>query len=390
MQYGLIGEHLSHSFSVEIHQLIGEYDYQLVEIAPDELNLFLKKREFRGLNVTIPYKQKVIPMLDHISPEASRIGAVNTIVNREGELWGYNTDYYGFLQAAKHISLDFRGRNLLVLGRGGAAKAISLAANDSGAAGVTLTGRDTDVNALLNSCEFDCIVNATPVGMFPNIFDLPSVIPSSKNNLKQVMDCVYNPLRTKLVVDAQMNGIRAEGGLYMLVAQAVKAASLFLDKEFEESLTESFYEKILERKRNTVLIGMPSCGKSTLGRRLAQEQGREFLDTDEEIVRRERMTIPDIFNSKGEEYFRRVEKAVIKDLSSSQGCVIATGGGAILDSENMINLKMNGNLIYLYKNPEELSVGNGRPLSKDRDSINSMFELRNPLYLSFSDEILNT
>lgn len=387
MLYGLIGEHLQHSFSVEVHKLIAEYDYQLIEVSPDELTDFLARRDFRGLNVTIPYKQKVIPLLDHISDEAHRIGAVNTVVNRDGELWGYNTDCYGFSEWASHLDLDFKGRKVLILGRGGAAKAVSVAANDAGASFVTMTGRDTDMSTQLQGRDYDCIVNATPVGMFPDIFAQPLLDLGELNHLTYFLDCIYNPLRTLAVMDAKSRGVVSDGGLYMLVAQAVKSASLFLDRDFDISLTDSVYDKILKSKENLVFIGMPTCGKTTLGRKIANERGMEFFDTDEMIVSKTGRSIQDIFSEFGEEYFRKLESETVREVSSRQNCVIATGGGVILDPQNIANLKCNGHLYYIYKEISDLEIGLGRPLLKDYDSLRKMWEERHSLYLKYCDEI---
>ena len=389
MEFGLVGEHLKHSFSVEIHSLIGSYDYQLKEIAPDGLKDFLKRREFRGINVTIPYKQAVMPFLDRVSPEAERIGAVNTIVNRDGELYGYNTDYYGFALLAKRTGISFSGRNVLIYGRGGAAKAVAAVALDAGAVKVVQTGRDTDLSTSGIGRDFDILVNATPVGMFPATDVALPVSPEEFSHLEGVLDCIYNPLRTRLVCDAQMRGIPSDGGLYMLVAQAVKASELFRDKTLPPELADSVYDALLDIKRNTVIIGMPSCGKSTYARRLSRETGRAFVDTDRLIEETAGMSVTDMFAQRGEAEFRRLESEVIRDVSKWQGCIIATGGGTVLNPVNMLNLKMNGRIVYLRTALENLKTGGSRPLSKDTGALERIYAERRPLYEKYAEVTVN-
>ena len=333
MKYGLIGEHLTHSYSCEIHAQIADYEYELHELAPSELGGFLTKREFNAINVTIPYKQDVIPYLDGISDTAKRIGAVNTIVNRGGKLYGDNTDFAGMLALAKHIGVDMKGKKVLILGTGGASKTGHALAEYMGAESVYYVSRSgkngsiTYEQAVSEHSDAQVIINATPVGMFPKQGGRPIDI-SAFPKLEGVLDAIYNPLRTNLILDAQERGIPAEGGLYMLSAQAVHAAAVFQDIPLDESLVDKAFKSVKNDKQNIVLIGMPSSGKTTVGRILAEKCGKELADTDEYIVKKIGMPIADFFAKHGEAEFRKIEKETVAGLASTGGKIIATGGGA--------------------------------------------------------------
>ena len=313
-EYGCIGEHLPHSFSREIHEQIGAYAYELKELTPDELPVFMTARAFRGINVTIPYKQAVIPFLDEIDETAKAIGAVNTVVNRNGKLFGFNTDLDGLTRLIRRIGLDLKGKKVLIPGTGGTSRTASFAAEKLGAREilrVSRTGREgslTYEDVLRNHTDAEIILNTTPCGMFPETDAQPLPL-DPFDRLQGVADVIYNPLRSRLVLDARSRGIPAEGGLYMLVAQAVRASEHFLDTVYSPDLTDRIYEHILRAKENIVLIGMPGSGKSAVGKILTARTGRPLADTDELIVRKAGKSIPDIFREDGEPAFRDLESA---------------------------------------------------------------------------------
>ena len=390
MKYGLIGEHLKHSYSCEIHAQIADYEYELHEIPPSGLGGFLKKREFNAINVTIPYKQDVIPYLDEISDTAKRIGAVNTIVNRNGRLYGDNTDFAGMLALAKHIGVDMKGKKVLILGTGGASKTGHALAEYMGAESVfyvSRSGKDGSISyeqAVTEHSDAQIIINATPVGMFPKQDGRPIDI-SAFPKLEGVIDAIYNPLRTNLILDAQERGIPAEGGLYMLSAQAVHASAVFLDIPLDESLVDKAFKSVKNDKQSIVLIGMPSSGKTTVGRILSEKCGKQLADTDEYIVRKIGMPISDFFAKFGEAEFRRIEKETVAELSATGGRIIATGGGAVLDPENVRALKQNGVLVFLDRRPENLVATDDRPLASRRSALEKLYAERYDIYCAAAE-----
>lgn len=390
MKYGLIGEHLKHSYSCEIHAQIADYEYELHEIPPSGLGGFLKKREFNAINVTIPYKQDVIPYLDEISDTAKRIGAVNTIVNRNGRLYGDNTDFAGMLALAKHIGVDMKGKKVLILGTGGASKTGHALAEYMGAQSVfyvSRSGKDGSISyeqAVTEHSDAQIIINATPVGMFPKQDGRPIDI-SAFPKLEGVIDAIYNPLRTNLILDAQERGIPAEGGLYMLSAQAVHASAVFRDIPLDESLVDKAFKSVKNDKQSIVLIGMPSSGKTTVGRILAEKCGKQLADTDEYIVRKIGMPISDFFAKHGEAEFRKIEKETVAELSATGGRIIATGGGAVLDAENMRALKQNGVLVFLDRRPENLIATDDRPLASRRSALEKLYAERYDIYCAAAE-----
>lgn len=390
MKYGLIGEHLKHSYSCEIHAQIADYEYELHEIPPSGLGGFLKKREFNAINVTIPYKQDVIPYLDEISDTAKRIGAVNTIVNRNGRLYGDNTDFAGMLALAKHIGVDMKGRKVLILGTGGASKTGHALAEYMGAQSVfyvSRSGKDGSISyeqAVTEHSDAQIIINATPVGMFPKQDDRPIDI-SAFPKLEGVIDAIYNPLRTNLILDAQERGIPAEGGLYMLSAQAVHASAVFRDIPLDESLVDKAFKSVKNDKQSIVLIGMPSSGKTTVGRILAEKCGKQLADTDEYIVRKIGMPISDFFAKHGEAEFRKIENETVAELSATGGRIIATGGGAVLDAENVRALKQNGVLVFLDRRPENLIATDDRPLASRRSALEKLYAERYDIYCAAAE-----
>ena len=391
MEYGLIGEKLPHSFSKEIHEKLAGYDYRLQELTPAQLPAFLEKRDFKGINVTIPYKQAVMPYLDEIDHKAAAIGAVNTIVNREGKLYGYNTDYDGMVALVRHAGLSLEGKTVVILGTGGTSKTAMAVAKDLGAAQVHRVSRTAREDAITyeeaQRLPVQILINTTPSGMYPNPDGQPMDL-SRFGWLEGVLDAVYNPLRTRLVLQARGNGARAQGGLYMLVAQAAYAAELFLGEKLPEGAMDRVYRQIHGEKQNIVLTGMPGSGKSTVARILAREMGREFLDVDTEIIRLAKLPIPEIFARRGEAYFRDLEAQAVAEVSQRTGLVIATGGGAILREENVRHLRQNGRLYFLDRPVEDIAPTDDRPLSRDREALQRRYEERYTRYTVTADTII--
>lgn len=393
MNYGCIGEHLKHSFSKEIHNALSDYDYEIREVAKEELENFAKARDFKAINVTIPYKEMIMPYLDSIDDFAKRIGAVNTVVNRDGRLYGYNTDFYGMKRLIERLGIDPRGLKAVILGTGGTSKTAAAVLQAMGAASVIRVSREGKEGAItygeLYSCHCDAelIVNTTPVGMYPNSDGCP-VEPERFSRLLGVVDAVYNPIRTSLVLRAREMGIPAEGGLYMLVAQALRASEIFLDTEYSEDTPDRVYSKILSEKENITLIGMPASGKSTVGAILAQMLGRELIDTDTEVVRAKGTGIPKIFENEGEVAFRDAESAVIAEVGKRTSAVIATGGGAILRKENITQLRKNGRIYFIDRPIEALIPTPDRPLASSEEAIRRRYEERYPIYRSVCDAVI--
>ena len=391
MHYGCIAEHLKHSFSPEIHACLGDYRYELREIEPDALGRFMTERDFRGINVTIPYKEKVIPYLYEIDDRAKAIGAVNTIVNRGGKLYGYNTDFYGMSALINRVGVSLSGKKVAVLGTGGTSRTACAVANSLGAAVVLRVSRSTKDSAIdygmlrAQHSDVQILINTTPCGMFPNP-DGTAVNVDDFAQLEGVVDAVYNPLRPQLVLDAKRKGIPAEGGLFMLVAQAVRASEIFFDTVYPDDTAERVYNKLLPSKENLVLIGMPASGKSTVGKLLAQRLGLLFFDMDELIVQRAQKTIPAIFEEVGECGFRDLESLVLREeFAQRNGIVISTGGGAILRDENVNMLRRNGRLYFLDRPLDDLLPTDDRPLSSTKEAIAARYRERYPRYMAVAD-----
>ena len=366
MEYGCIGEKLTHSFSKIIHGELFDYDYQLKELAKNELDGFMKRRDFKAINVTIPYKQSVIPYLDEIDGTAREIGAVNTIVNKDGKLYGYNTDFIGMTELIDYNKILLDGKKVLILGSGGTSKtafAVAKALNAKEVYRVSRGNTESCISyedAVRRHNDAEIIINTTPCGMFPNIGNSPIDI-NCFGKLEGVVDAVYNPLRSALVVSAIDRGIKATGGLYMLVSQAVAAAEKFTGKTVKSEKTVAVYKKLFTEKQNVVLTGMPGCGKSTIGKRLASQLSKRFIDTDEEILKQIGISIPEFFERYGESKFREIETKIIKELSAVQNAVIATGGGAILNTANIDFLKENGVVFFIDRPFENLVYSSDRP-----------------------------
>lgn len=392
MKYGLIGEKLGHSFSKEIHRKLGRYEYELKELAADELEAFIKGRDFEGINVTIPYKEAVIPLLDDIDEAAGAIGAVNTIVNKNGRLTGYNTDAFGMMSMLQMLGVDAEGKCVLIAGSGGTSKTAAYVAGKLGASEIKRISRNPRGDAISYEEAYkryghaDILINTTPVGMFPNTDACPLDL-SAFSRAECVTDVVYNPLNTRLVQEARERGIAAEGGLYMLVAQAVRAAELFTGEPVESGTTDLIYSELMMEKINIALIGMPGSGKTSIGRILAEKLEREFTDSDEEIIKEAGMDIAEIFERYGEKYFRDLETEIIKRISLTGSKIIATGGGAVLRKENVEALRLNSVIVLLNRSLEELEPTSDRPLSDDRDKLRRLYETRMPIYRENSDII---
>lgn len=382
--FGLIGKNLSHSYSPEIHSFLGNYEYNIYDMEIDKVSQFLKKREFDGVNVTIPYKKTVMRFLDKISESAEKIGSVNTIVKEsDGTLTGYNTDYYGFSYMLKKGNIDVKNKKVLILGDGGASSTVQCVVKDMNASGIVVVSRHTDTNYdnIHEHFDADIIINTTPVGMYPE--NLETLVDLDKfSNLTGVADLIYNPKKTKLLLDAEKRNINCINGLSMLVAQAKKSAEYFLKKEFDESIIDFITEKLAFEMSNIILVGMPGCGKTTIGRLLSEFYGRKFIDTDILIAEKEGKAIPDILKENGEEYFRKTETEILKEVSKLKGLVIATGGGVIVTQENHDALRQNGTVIFVNRDTHYLPK-DGRPLSQLCD-IHEMYKKRLPLYTAVS------
>ncbi len=394
MEYGCIGEKLGHSFSKIIHNELADYEYSLCEIARESLPQFMCEANFKAINVTIPYKESVIPYLYEIDEVAKKIGAVNTIVKKEGKLYGYNTDFYGMTALIERENISLNGKKVLILGSGGTSKTAFAVAESMNASEIFVVSRIKGKTTITYDEAYEMhldaqiIINTTPCGMFPNI-DNSALDINLFKNLEAVIDAVYNPLNSLLVTKAKKHGIKAIGGLYMLISQAAFAVEKFIDCKIESNVLEEIYRKLILNKKNLVLIGMPSCGKTTIGKAVAEKLKKEFIDTDEEIVKKSGIDIPMIFEKYGEEYFRKLESEVIASVSLKQNCVIATGGGAILNSHNIDLLKCNGTVMFIDRSLENLCCTDDRPLSCNIDLLKKRYEERYNLYNSLADIRVN-
>lgn len=393
MEYGCIGEKLKHSFSKEIHAKLFSYDYEICEIERQNLDAFMKKHDFKAINVTIPYKTDVMPYLDYIDDMAEKIGAVNTIVNKNGKLYGYNTDFFGMRALILKSGIEILDKKVLILGGGGTSKTAVAVCESLGASAVLKVSREEktgfityeDASKIHN--DADVIINTTPVGMYPNI-DCVAVNIADFKRLSGVVDAVYNPLCTRLLVDAKSHGIKAIGGLYMLVAQAVFAAEKFTNSKIPLKKIDEVYKEILLSKKNIVLVGMPSSGKSTIGSALACRLGMNFIDTDTLVVDMEKRPIPEIIINNGEQYFRNLECKAILEAAKNSNSVIATGGGVVLNPHNIELLRQNGKIYFLDRPKDKLLVTDDRPLSNDRQKLEKLYDERYDLYCKAADFIV--
>ena len=394
MDYGLIGEKLGHSYSKIIHEKFGFYNYELQEIPRDGLDAFMRAKDFKGINVTIPYKEDVIKYLDYVDEKALAIGAVNTVVNKEGKLYGYNTDYFGLKTLLDCNGFNLNNKKVLILGTGGTSKTAYAVCMDSGAAFVSKVSRSAREGAITyeeayeKHADVSYIINTTPSGMYPTIDGKPIDLTKFKS-LEGVADVIYNPLRTRLVEEADSLDIKSCSGLRMLVFQAVAACEFFIGIRPDDKVSEDIIKELTGEIENIVLTGMPGSGKSTIGQLLSTELGKEFIDTDALIVEKEKREISDIFAKDGEAYFRDAEAEVIKEVSLKKNCIISTGGGAILREENVKNLAANGKIYFLDRKPEDLIPTDDRPLANEKSKIMKLYEERLPIYKSTCDKIIN-
>lgn len=401
--YGCIAEHLGHSFSGVIHRMLSDrlasrtpqlsYDYSLEELTPDQVSDFFRRRAFRGINVTIPYKQVIIPMLDELSDTARAIGAVNTVINRDGRLIGDNTDFYGMQYLLSQAGIDLTDKKVLIFGTGGTSNTAFAVASHAGAKQILKFSRTAKHGALsyadlARHTDADIIINTTPVGMYPN--DEGNPLPNGMTladfpKLSGVMDAIYHPLRTELVLQAKERGITAIGGLAMLVAQAAAATERFLDCCVPPEIVAQVITELQSQKENVVLIGMPGCGKTTVGRLLTERLSRPLLDTDAAVIARIG-NISEYMSTYGEAAFRDVESEAIRDdVCRESGVIIATGGGAILRDENVRRLRRNGRLVFLDRPLSALIATPDRPLSSDADALQKRFEERYDRYCAVAD-----
>ena len=397
MEYGLIGSKLGHSYSKIIHEMLCGYRYDLCPLpTEEEARAFLTRRAFKAINVTIPYKRLVMGSCSYIDPRAKAIGAVNTVVNRNGLLYGYNTDYLGFAYLADAHGVEFAGRTVLILGTGGTHNTTRAVAKEKGAARVLTVSRHPDPEKGELSYEeavhsgADIVINTTPAGMYPNV-GVCNLDVAAMPGLEAVLDVVYNPDKTELILRAEEAGVPvAVGGLEMLVAQAVYAAEYFLDRKFDDAPAEirAITAQLRKEQLNVALIGMPSCGKTTIGRALADRLGKRFVDLDEEIVRAAGRSIPDLFAAEGEDGFRAREAEQTARFAREGRQVLSCGGGVVKRPENLRALRQNGVVLFIDRPLDALTVGGGRPLSTSAEALKAMEAQRRPLYLAAADAVI--
>lgn len=396
MKYGLIGEHLGHSFSKQIQTRIAEienvkdYDYQLVELDKEEFKEFMEKKDFKGINVTIPYKKDVIPYLDEMDASAKAIGAVNTIINVDGKLKGYNTDFGGFLYMVKAHNVHMEGKKVLIIGNGGACAAVKAVCKHENAKDIVIVSRSANRGAIgydemyTSHLDADIVVNTSPVGMFPNIANAPIDV-SWFHKLECVLDVVYNPILTRLCFEAQEADIKRVIGLEMLIAQAKYTFEIFENMSFDDSIIDEIKKEMLKDRCNIVLIGMPSAGKTTIGKMLEEKLGKEFFDLDDMIIAKAGKSIPEIFQESGEAGFRAIETEVAIEAGKMNNKIIATGGGVVKHKVNMDFLRLNGITIFIDRDIDKLiSSDPNRPLSSSKQALQQMYKERYPLYQKYA------
>lgn len=384
LKCGLLGEHLKHSFSPEIHKRLASYEYSLFEVEKENLSAFLSARLFDGLNVTIPYKKAVLPYLDTLSDVAKRLGSVNTVVKAaDGSLYGDNTDYYGFLELLKYNDIQVSGKKVLILGSGGASVSVLAAIEDMGGRCVVISrSGDNNYGNIEKHSDADVIVNTTPVGMYPENGKSPLDLKIFKR-LESVIDIIYNPLKTRLLLEAESLGLKTANGLYMLVAQAARSSELFTNSKIDNKKLHAVYKEVLKLKQNIVLVGMPGCGKTSLANVLGQRLNMAVVDTDCLIEEKIKTTIPEYFKTHTEEQFRSIESEAIAEAGKMSGVIISTGGGCVTTLKNYEPLHQNGIIVWIKRDLNNLPKDN-RPLSQKNDMA-EMFKKREPLYKSFAD-----
>lgn len=392
--YGLLGEKLGHSFSKEIHEAINGYEYNLIEVAKDKINEFMQKKAFKAINVTIPYKEEVIPYLSYVDAKVLEIGAVNTIINENGKLKGYNTDYLGLKRLIIKNNIDFANKKVLILGTGGTSKTAFVLTKDLGCSSVLKVSRSKNNDPLIINYEeaqslyndYNIIINTTPCGMYPNddvIIDIDKF-----NNLEAIIDVVYNPLNTKLLRNGKKKNIKCVNGLYMLVSQAVYASYLFINKEVDENKIDEVYQNIKNKKINIALIGMPSSGKSTIASILSNTLNKTLIDTDLEIEKEINQPISSFLTKQNEEQFRDIESKIIDGVSKKNNLIISTGGGVIKRKENIDKLKRNALIIFIDRSLDLLQATSSRPLSNNKKDLEQLYNTRYQLYLNSCDYVV--
>ena len=387
MKCGLLGRKLGHSYSPQIHKFLGDYSYDLFEREPEELDAFFADSPFDAMNVTIPYKETVMKYCSEISDSAKKIGSVNTIVRKNGKYYGDNTDYYGFEFILDSVCKDVKGKKVLIVGNGGAAKTAIAVISDRGGVPVVISHKEnTPENMKKHHLDTDIIVNTTPVGMYPKNLESPIVLENYKN-VQAVVDVVYNPSKTQILLDAERLGIPCVNGLYMLVAQAEKASAIFKGEASWEVRTSSIVSELELEMKNIVLVGMPGCGKSTIGRKIAEKLGRTFKDADDEVLAFSGKTPAEIITNEGETAFRKVETEVLKELCKQSATVVSTGGGCVTVDENFDVIRQNSVVVWV-KRPIDKLATNGRPLSKSLEELERMYGIRAPKYGKISDIIV--
>lgn len=385
LKCGLLGEKLGHSYSPQIHSMLADYEYELFEKSPEELEAFLKSGEFDGLNVTIPYKKAVMPYCTELSPTAAQIGSVNTIVRRsDGSLYGDNTDAFGFENLIVHNGIEVKGKKALVLGTGGASVTAQAVLKNLGASEVVVISRKGEDNYenIAKHADTEIIANTTPVGMYPNN-GKAAVDLTQFPKLSGVLDVVYNPARTALLLQAERLGIPCAGGLYMLVSQAKRSCELFTGKSIPDSEIDRIERVLSHQMQNIVIIGMPGSGKTAVSTMLAEKLGRKILDTDTMVAEKAGVTIPEIFAAQGEAGFRRLETEATAEVGKLSGNIISTGGGVVTVAENYELLHQNGVIVWIERDTNKLAR-DGRPISLSSD-LNELYAARLPLYERFAD-----
>ena len=387
MKSGLLGRKLGHSYSPQIHAYLGDYPYTLFEHEPEDVEDFLKNGDFTAINVTIPYKKTVMPYCT-LTETAQYMGSVNTIIRQsDGTLLGHNTDYFGFTSMVHRSGLQPKGKKCLVLGSGGASVTAVAVLKEMGANVIVISrGGENNYDNLHLLADAAIICNCTPVGMYPNNGVSPIDLDLFPK-LEGVLDMIYNPSRTQLLLDAADRDLIHCNGLWMLVAQAKEAAEWFMNKKLPDSLIEEVYTKMQRQMENVILIGMPGCGKSTIGKLLAERLDKEFVDADAALVDTFENTIPKIFATEGEVGFREKETQILRDLGKKSGLVIATGGGCVTQSRNYRLLHQNGTIFWLQRDLSILPT-DGRPLSQ-ANKLEDMYRIRKPLYEAFADHIIS-
>ncbi len=385
LKCGLLGRHLTHSFSPLIHSFAGDYSYKLFEIEPENADDFIRNGDYDCINVTIPYKENAYRVCDVLSEEAKEIKAVNTVCRKGGRLCGFNTDYFGFIALLKKYEIEVTDKKCIVLGSGGASKMAVYALGKLGAKSVTVISRSGAANYdnVYDICaDTEVVINTTPVGMYPNVDETPIDI-SKFTKCEAVCDVIYNPATTRLLYEAKQLGVKTANGLYMLAGQGIKAGSLFTDKELPDSLIDDVCRAVASKTANIVLIGMPGCGKSFVGSIIAEKLGRQFIDIDAEIEKSEKRSIPDIFAKDGEEYFRSIETRVTARFCKQSGLVISTGGGVVTREENHFPVKCNSVVIYIKRDINVLPT-DGRPVSQSTP-IAEIYNARREKYETWCD-----